>query len=1480
MPNLIGAWLAGTYDSDRAVARAASDALGQVFATPEKRKALWKAYQDPLLDFSRNVFDKESPQTLSDERSVSPDESNAKYHRVVTSAVGLLAGLLSDVHEEDFKKNESQYADILQDKKLWEKALSEDVAVRRSMHKLLRTLLQSAQTRSCLDLALLNAIYITKGADSDQAGSAGEYVETLIALTATDSTLWTDRWKDKKQPSSRLKALVKRGSQGAALNYWSSILRLFQAIPGPAMPTDPEKAREVIKAFHSGVTRKDEPRPYVTEGLKAYVQVASILSTALHDAARTPFLRDSVLPLFSQYLLPKTENAKWNIPPSAAAELVLHVLKNKGLVSILQEEIPSLAGDVVRKVKLSLPESAKEYTKSQDELAKTGERFGQLIAALTASSLEVPEELEQATDEVLQTSFAVSTERNGKPYGASAVAAAFISQCRALIDKSASLSETVQNFFEKQIAVIYPTPSYKQLATILAAYEGNAKVFAPAWTACLNACLAFKSERRYEMLSELLICRTNTNISEEELNNLGPLLAPEILPKIEEIWNGTSEWGSLLSLLSRSAIASELFAEPILERCTESLVGTPPVAHVALDGLRSFSKTAPSMLKSFLATESGKKLLPNLLLLSESPDEQLGKEASELIPVIQSLLGSDISAGASGNAVLDVIQGGLSSAGPTSVSVDTLVNHAKGLLSSKVVDSIAALLPDTARWSERLESFLAKPVDKSLAVSSPFGGAVFLTQGRDSQNAEKIERDAEGLSVPLRMAMYTVKLFSTSEKAEYSPELLRLLTLTTALANDHLSVARPSNLWSLNEAEIVSEVSDFVAASQQLLKSWSGTSATGLVTSEQKKDLSTAAYYLALAEAKLCAEREEVQGAASTSVDEMEKRFKDVRATGDVFAIVGELYGHQISLADSSVVMRYCNELVADLTPLDAEKLQESGLAQLVILNTILMYYEDAGETIAKPRLSRFISKAVGWLMDEAVEDEVVAELYRMMFHLLPLVGDMYGEYWKNVLESIKSNLELVCELPDANAPALVPSLHAALRVFGVLRRIKLSENSKEEDERNDDVIEAWNEYESQINTAMVNCLKVPRTVSDEQHQPLMIFNELLSREISRIPTSKLSDAEELYPQLYSPSPAVQQAAYRLLHRYIPSRQEQISLDSVLEKTHARLPDELLSLILETPVAADLHEEDFERSTPLQLRGYLLSWLLVFDHFTNASHKVRTDYVENMKEAGHLSDFLDFTFDFLGHSKGRPLDVSKFDIASYNTTTMEDSPYKDTQWLLTHLYYLCLMHFPTLSKTWWIDCKARQKVISVESWTSKFIAPLVISTALEAVASWSTTQDTAHTSEEPPALAIRINHRASELTAAYPMDDEGQSAVIVVSLPPTFPLHNARVTSPSKSMAVDERRWNAWLRNSQAIIAFSNNSIIDGLLAWRRNVFGALKGQTECAICYAVVGEEGRVPSKKCRTCRNSFHGGCLFKWFKSSNGTTCPLCRESFNYG
>jgi hypothetical protein len=240
--------------------------------------------------------------------------------------------------------------------------------------------------------------------------------------------------------------------------------------------------------------------------------------------------------------------------------------------------------------------------------------------------------------------------------------------------------------------------------------------------------------------------------------------------------------------------------------------------------------------------------------------------------------------------------------------------------------------------------------------------------------------------------------------------------------------------------------------------------------------------------------------------------------------------------------------------------------------------------------------------------------------------------------------------------------------------------------------------------------------------------------------------------------------------------------------------------------------------------------------------------------------------------------VSKLDITSY-TPDSYDSPLKETQALLTHLYYLSLTYLSSLDKNWWIECKSRQKVISVESWTAKFISPLVISNILSSVDTWSKAQEPSTSNDEPPALVIRVNRRTSEITASYPIDHDDQTASILISLPPTFPLHQPRVTSNTTKLTVEEKRWNSWLRNAQGVIAFSNNSIVDGLLAWRRNVFGAFKGQVECAICYSVVGEDGKLPVKKCKICSNGFHGVCLFKWFKSSNGTTCPLCRQNFQY-
>jgi len=223
---------------------------------------------------------------------------------------------------------------------------------------------------------------------------------------------------------------------------------------------------------------------------------------------------------------------------------------------------------------------------------------------------------------------------------------------------------------------------------------------------------------------------------------------------------------------------------------------------------------------------------------------------------------------------------------------------------------------------------------------------------------------------------------------------------------------------------------------------------------------------------------------------------------------------------------------------------------------------------------------------------------------------------------------------------------------------------------------------------------------------------------------------------------------------------------------------------------------------------------------------------------------------------------------------MWDCSLKATRTLLVHLYYKSLLNMGSLVKTWWLDCKPRQTERTVESWTEKFISQKVIQDTLNEVAEWSINQEPSEPGAEK--LEIITRSTAGEVIASYPIEDT--SCSIRISFPRTYPLYQAEVTTIS-TVTLDKKKWKSWLDIMQAVIAFNNNDVIAGLVSFRRNIVGALKGHTQCAICYSVVSEDGKLPNKGCRTCKQSFHEKCLWKWFKKSNSSSCPLCRSSFSY-
>jgi hypothetical protein len=201
------------------------------------------------------------------------------------------------------------------------------------------------------------------------------------------------------------------------------------------------------------------------------------------------------------------------------------------------------------------------------------------------------------------------------------------------------------------------------------------------------------------------------------------------------------------------------------------------------------------------------------------------------------------------------------------------------------------------------------------------------------------------------------------------------------------------------------------------------------------------------------------------------------------------------------------------------------------------------------------------------------------------------------------------------------------------------------------------------------------------------------------------------------------------------------------------------------------------------------------------SYKVKSSYIDTLKTSSSLPPLLSLAFQFLGHSRGAPLPASRFSITSYTPSTAE-TPKGDAQHLMIHLYYLSLTHLPSLTKAWFLDLTHRQTVLGIETWTEKFISPLIIAQQLTTVTEWvaSGYGDDAEPDSDAEAFKVKVSRTAKEVTASYDVDE--QTMQIVIRLPPVYPLLQATVESIHR-VGVDEKRWRSWLINTQGVIQFS-----------------------------------------------------------------------------
>ncbi|KAI1166621.1 hypothetical protein F5B18DRAFT_57514 [Nemania serpens] len=1496
VPKVVGPWLAGTFDRDRAVSRAATEGLSSFLTTPEKVTQFWKRCQQQILNYADDAI-KETAETLSDRRSTNADDADTKYFRVVAASLALVLNLLQKLGTADIEKCMDSYDHFFENDKVWASAVADDSNARRLSSQLLLVCTERRPDRVEADLSRISRAFVTEGLRSNQTGSATDYIEALIKLTTLYPTIWTSDYRGKKPPVSRLKIFLESGSQGGPPHYWTKLTELAETIPRDILPEDTNDAIDFLKSMRKGITNRDEPRSNATEAWSAYLGLARLfLQNAPSSEARLKLCQDTIFPLTRHYLFPSSETSAWSsgnqLQILIRAYTSTTTLPFEDLVQATILEWGRLKDELKGRIHNLLPEASKEHEKSQKSVAEEAGRWFSLTGVIldghektAGSERPIPDIPTQLSLELLEEALRILRTRNWKPFGA-ALAVESAIKLAPLLFKSASsvkgildgLDDAVvkgREEFLRSSSAPYILSSIALLGQIPQLHDN----FEHIWKSSISVVVeCLDTEEAVPALSKLI---SSTPAAIIALQN--PSLQTELIRRclMCAVGNYGSSWELFNNVFTFGALsdtASNRLAKELIGRIANS-VGEPNKGV-----LRGLQIIAEKKLKSLVQDgDSHMALMTSLLSLSEKGH---GPEVALLHALLE-----NPSSGTSNAHIL--IQQNINSASLSSLTVDTLVQQAiqaQEMLRASAGGEdtsreLLTLLPNAATWKQQLEILFQKTPNPSLVLTNSLGGSCFLAAGQPLGTEAHIQRDARGCSIPGRMALYLTKLISSGfdfDRTEFSAQLdfVINLGLTAELAADQLTLLEEDGIWrSLSSNGALSDLESLVASAQKYVitmaecaprwRDGTGTGQSRLVhavierLTQASRSLSPSAFYSARSLQSILQALTERHGFSSGGEQWLVDTdcFKSSPST--IFPAAAMLGGFGETVSTARTVNNLCNRLVSDIA--GAKLGQEKSLIALILLNQCMQVYDVGELPVANNRLVFAIKQITSWIeTPEEIDNAFATEACRCLQRLLPCIKDVYGSYWEGAVDFC---IYLWTKSPTQPIDPRLPELHASLRLMATLQSL---ENP------NDDLIDALETSVERRSAALINLLKLSR----EKHaQPLEIVDAILCRQVEKLPIQQYDDLSELYGLVASESRAIQTAAFTILNRALPAIQEKLSVDILLEKRNARFPDEHLSLLLDAPTL-DSYPDESINQFPTPVRSYLLSWHLVFDAFQAASFKVRGDYAENLKAGNYISPLMDFTFDVLGHSAAHGLNLDRAGftaekIRNYDPKVAEsESEQTSMQWLFVHLYYLVLKFVPGLFKSWYIDCRSKQTKIAVEAWMARYFSPLIITEALDDVVRWNESQEAPADDEKE--LIVKISRAAREVIAGYEVDD--LNASIAIRIPTDFPLEAVTVIGINR-VAVDERKWKSWILTTQGVITFSGGSIIDGLTTFRRNVVGALKGQTECAICYSIISTDKKMPDKRCQTCRNLFHRTCLYKWFQSSNQNTCPLCRNPIDY-
>ncbi|XP_030060139.1 E3 ubiquitin-protein ligase listerin [Microcaecilia unicolor] len=413
--------------------------------------------------------------------------------------------------------------------------------------------------------------------------------------------------------------------------------------------------------------------------------------------------------------------------------------------------------------------------------------------------------------------------------------------------------------------------------------------------------------------------------------------------------------------------------------------------------------------------------------------------------------------------------------------------------------------------------------------------------------------------------------------------------------------------------------------------------------------------------------------------------------------------------------------------------------------------------------------------------------------------------------------------------------------------------------------------------------------ISKDQLLNHMLPPKFVANQKTNLPDKLQTLLNTFAPFLLYRSRPVQIAVYHILNKLMP---ELPKFDAENLKSYGDEEEEpvlsppaalMSSLITQedllTNILADIPVGELAVVQPLSeefcyILGYLLTWKLILSFFKAASSQLRVLYSQYLRKCKSLNKLLYHLFRLMPENPTFPgqivessnKETKTFFTEELNATIQETAMLSsEIAHLACSVYYTTLKDLPAMVRLWWNGCEKRIFNV-VDKFTSKYVSSVLSSQEIASVQTSTQSFD---------GMTVKARSAAREVIATYSVDDI--FIELIIQLPPNYPLGSIAVES-GKRVGVAVQQWRNWTLQLSTYLTHQNGSIMEGLALWKNNVDKRFEGVEDCMICFSVIhGSNYSLPKKACRTCKKKFHSACLYKWFTSSNKSTCPLCRETF---